>query len=248
MRGLAIAAALVLAAAQAMATPSNIIEKAEYAEPTTRYDHGILGDAIEWGALKLTVDTCTGCAGGPHIRTFTVRLPENRVFEDTAPRLIDLPDQASPAVMVVETDLSLGARLALYDESGLVAATPFIGRTHRWLAPIGGGDLDGDGYSELAYVDRPHLAKTIRVWRYTDYRQPLQLVAELPGFTNHRIGEAEISGGLRDCGQGPEMIVADANWQDVYAVTLRGGTLTPKKLGPFKGKRSFSRAMACKTP
>lgn len=248
MRRAAIATALVLAAGQATATPPNIIEKAEYAEPTTRYDHGILGDAVEWGALKLTVDTCTGCDGGPHIRTFTIRLPETRVFEDTAPRLIRLPDQASPVAMVVETDLSLGARLALYDETGLMAATPFIGRTHRWLAPVGGTDLDGDGYTELAYVDRPHLAKTIRVWRFVDYGEPLELVAELPGFTNHRIGETEISGGIRDCGKGPEMIVADADWQDLYAVTLKAGTLTPKKLGPFTGKASFTRALACKTP
>ncbi len=242
------ALALALAATRAMATPPNIIERAEFSEPTGRYDHAILGDALEWGALKLTVDTCTGCDGGPHRRIFTIRLPQTRVFEDTAPRLVRLPDRASPVAMVVETDLSLGARLALYDEDGLLAATPFIGRTHRWLAPIGGADLDGDGQTELAYVDRPHLAKTIRVWRFIDDGKPLEPVAELSGFTNHRIGETEISGGLRDCGQGPEMIVADADWRDVYALTLKAGTLSAKKLGRFKGRESFSRAMACKTP
>ena len=248
MRRAAVAATLALLATQAVATPPNIIEKAEYTEPTTRYDHGILGDNIEWGALELTVDTCTGCDGGPHVRKFTIRLPQTRVFEDVAPRLIDLPDQASPVAMVVETDLSLGARLALYDESGLVASTPFIGRTNRWLAPIGAADLDGDGAVEIAYVDRPHLAKIIRIWRYEEGNQNLELVAELPGFSNHRIGEPEISGGLRDCGQGPEMIVADANWQDLYAVTLQGTTLTPRKLGPFSGKPSFRRALSCKSP
>ncbi len=241
------AAALIGIAAPLWATPPNIIEKAEYSEPTTRYDHGILGDAIEWGALVLSVDTCTGCDGGPHKRKFTIRLPENRVFEDVAPRLVRLQDVASPAAMVVETDVNLGARLALYSEEGLITATPFIGRKYRWLAPIGAADLDGDGLVELAYVDRPHLAKIIRVWRF-DWGRDLELVAELPGFTNHAIGEEDIAGGIRDCGQGPEMIVADANWQDIYAVTLKGTTLTPRKLGPHKGRQSFTRALACKTP
>lgn len=229
---------------QAHATPPNIIIKAQYQEPTTRYDHGILGDAVEWGALRLTVDQCIGCQTTV-IRDFVIRLPESRVFEDLAPRLVPLTNEAGPAAMVVETDLKFGARLALYYESGLIAATPFIGRTHRWLAPIGAGDLNGDGDINYAYVDRPHLAKTIRVWRYEEGNEALQLVAELPGYTNHRIGEDHISGGIRDCGQGPEMIVVDADWQNIAAVTLKGQTLTARTLGPFKGKNSMLRALNC---
>ncbi|NNE51988.1 MAG: VCBS repeat-containing protein, partial [Sulfitobacter sp.] len=38
-------------AAAAVATPPNLILSAEYAEPTRRYPHGVLGDDIEWGAL-----------------------------------------------------------------------------------------------------------------------------------------------------------------------------------------------------
>ncbi len=246
-RAFAALAALVALATAAAATPPDIILQARYTEPTTRYDHGILGDNVEWGALELTVDTCTGCQGGPHIRTLTIRLPENRVFEDTAPRLIELPDRAGPVVMVVETDLEKGARLALYDESGLMAATPFIGRTNRWLAPLGVADLDGDGQVEIAYVDRPHLAKIIRIWRYREGGE-LVPVAELPGYTNHRIGEPEISGGIRDCGQGPEMIVADAGWQNLFAVTFSGIVPIPRRLGPIRGEGSFARAMACKHP
>ena len=54
---------------------------ASYAEPTTRYDHGVLGDAVEWGALRLSR------AGAPDL---LIRLPQTRVFEDLAPRLVDL--------------------------------------------------------------------------------------------------------------------------------------------------------------
>ena len=230
----------------ASATPPNVIIQAEYVEPTTRYDHGILGDAIEWGALKLTVDLCAGCEGAQQLRKFLIRLPENRVFEDVAPRIVTMINEGSTEVLVVETDLKKGARLALYDEGGLITATPFIGRTHRWLAPIGVADLDGDGTMEVAYVDRPHLAKRIRVWGLENSQ--LKLVAELDGFTNHRIGESEISGGVRTCDGQPELIVATGNWQQIAAVFWENGQLSPHILGPNTGPRSFTNALKCKTP
>jgi hypothetical protein len=237
-----IIACFVLPIGAALAAQPNVIIKAEYGEPTDRYDHGILGDAIEWGALVLTVDQCVGCDASK-FRKFTIRLPESRVFEDIAPRLVDVDGDETPEAMVVETDLRRGARLAIYDEGGLVAATPFIGRTHRWLAPIGAADLDGDGFVEIAYVDRPHLAKTIRIWRFID--GALQLAGDLPGYTNHRIGEDNIAGGIRDCGNGPEMIVADANWRDVTAISFQDATFATKKLHPHQSRASFVAVMNC---
>lgn len=122
---------------------------AEYARPTTRYAHGVLGDAIEYGALKIVTASMS--------KTF--RLPETRVFEDLAPRLVDVDLDGDNEVVVIESSLTQGARLSIYDEDGFVAATPYIGRSNRWLAPLGAADLDGDGAIELAYIDRPHLAK-----------------------------------------------------------------------------------------
>jgi hypothetical protein len=43
------------------------ITRAELAEPTARYDHAVLGDALEWGALHLWLE------GGARR---TIRLPE----------------------------------------------------------------------------------------------------------------------------------------------------------------------------
>ena len=77
----------------------------------------------------------------------------------------------------------------------LVAATPNIGQRNRWLAPVAAADLDGDGATEIAYVDRPHLARRLRIWRFEG--GSLTEIAALPGLTNHRIGEAFITGGLR---------------------------------------------------
>ena len=209
------------------------VTAARYAEPTDRYTHGVLGDAIEFGALVMIVD-------GEEV---LLRLPETHVFEDVAPRLIDIDQDGVHEVMVIETKMTEGARLSIYDGAGeLVAATPHIGRTNRWLAPVGAADLDGDGHVEVAFVDRPHLAKTLRVWRYVD--GDFTEVATLGGVTNHRIGEVDIAGGIRDCGNGSEMIVASANWARLVAVQL-SGDLVATDIGSHRGRDSFAVAMGC---
>ena len=228
----------------AYATPPNVIIAAEYTEPTSRYPHAVLGDAIEWGALRLTVDMCSGCEN-TDIRAFTIKLPKSRVFEDTAPRIVDLDGEGSPSVVVVDSDQSQGARLAIYNEAGLRAATPFIGTRFRWLAPVAIADLDQDGAVELAYVDRPHLAKTLRIWRFNPDDNSLSPIAQLPGVTNHRIGEPDIAGGLRTCAGAPEMIVANAHWSRLIAARLTAGRITTQDIGPHTGRASFQAALNC---
>lgn len=241
MRLAALLLAALLLPGALSATPPNVILKAIYAEPTTRYDHGVLGDAVEWGALILSVDTCDGCAIR-QMRKFTIRLPENRVFEDIAPRIIR-DEFGMTYVMVVESDLALGARLAIYTANGLAFATPFIGQSHRWLAPVGAHDLDGDGIPEIAYVEKPHLSRELKIWRFSE--TGLEFVTSLAGLSNHRIGEDYISGGIRDCGQGPEIVTADAGWRNVMATRLVAGRLVTQAIGAFTGKRSFAAALGC---
>lgn len=228
----ALLAALLICTGLPAATQT--ITSARFADPTDRYDHGILGDALEWGALVLTLQDGT---------KITLRLPESRVFEDLAPRLADVDGDGAPEVIVVETDMVLGASLAIYDTTGKRTATPYIGRSHRWLAPLGAADLDGDGAIELAYIDRPHLAKTLRIWRYQNGR--LIPVVDLPGLTNHQIGQDFISGGIRNCGQGPEIITVNANWTRLMASTLKNNALTARDIGAFKGPSSFTTALTC---
>lgn len=216
-----------------------------YGQPTRRYDHGILGDAIEWASL--TYVRQGSAAHGPYIFE-QITLPKSRVFEDTAPRLVDLDGDGEAEIIVVETDLNKGAQLAIYGLVDLklvkITATPFIGRSNRWLAPIGAADLDGDGSVEIAYIDRPHLAKLLKIWRYKGGK--LTLVAEQGGLTNHQIGQDFISGGIRDCGAGPQMITASADWSQIVASVFDGEEIRSAAIGRHKGQDSFRRALDCR--
>ncbi|MEM6386120.1 MAG: VCBS repeat-containing protein [Pseudomonadota bacterium] len=229
------AAALWLALASTACAQD--ITAARYTDPTTRYAHGVLGDAIEHGTLVM--DTTDG-------RRFRVTLPERRVFEDTEPRLFDVDGDGEREVIAVEADAAFGARLSIYDTSGLVAANDFIGQRNRWLAPtgVGAADLDGDGRVEIAFVDRPHLAKTLRIYEFREGE--LRLEGSLQGVTNHRIGERDIAGGIRNCDGVPEIIVATANWGEVTAIRWDGKQFATTPLGSHRGRQSFTAAMSCK--
>lgn len=237
------AAAFALCVLAGHASADEIVA-ADYVEPTTRYPHGIMGDAIEHAGLQVTLSD-----GAKR----TAVWPDTIVFEDTAPRLVDLDGDGAPEVIVVESDAQQGARLTVWGldtEDRLVsrASTNFIGTRFRWLAVAGAADMDGDGYVEIAYVDRPHLAKTLMVWRYvpqTDGAARLELVAQVAGLTNHRIGERDIGGGMRVCADAVEVITASADWSRVIGTRLQNGTLVSRDMGPHTGRASLNNALRC---
>ncbi len=224
------------------------ILSASYTQPTQRYAHAVLGDDIEYSALEVVTRATTTAGANCEAETLEAVLPTSLVFEDLQPRLVDLTGDGKPEIISIESSQSAGARLTVWGitDDGLnrITATPFIGTAYRWLAPIGAADLDQDGKIEIAYIDRPHLAKTLRVWRYNHGQ--LEPIASYNGLSNHRIGEDFISGGIRDCGQGPEMITADAYWSKIMATTLRDGKLTAKAIGSYHGPESLERTLSCK--
>lgn len=213
---------------------------AGFSDATVRYDHGILGDAIEAGGLRARTANQSDC-------DLVYLLPDTKVFEDLAPRIADLDGDGRNEIVVVETDAAKGASLAIY---GLrdghltrLAATPPIGRTHRWLAPFTPVDLDGDGLPEIAYVDRPHLAKILRIWRYRD--GTLTQIASRDGLTNHRIGDAFIQGGPVTCKGRPALALADAQWRRVLTARLDGTRIRLTDHGAYSGRDSLARPEGC---
>lgn len=227
-------AALLLPIAQASFACVTSLQ-ASLTQPTDRYDHAVLGDALEWGGLRLTLD-------GPR-QIIDMTLPESRVFEDIETRVDDFDGDGCLEVMVVETDIRQGASLAIYDETGKRAATRYIGQTHRWLAPAGWGDFDGDGKTEIAYVDRPHLARELVFLRFDG--TSLTEIARTKGFTNHQIGDETISGGTRRCDGTDSLIIASADWSRILDVRLTAKGPEARDLGPLGSKADLARATTC---
>lgn len=214
------------------------IESAWYDDATDRYAHGVLGDAIEPSSLVL--NDGMGC-------TLSVVLDPVHVFEDLMPRLADIDKSPGVEVITVRSHQDYGAQIAVYQLAGdaiqLLATTPYIGTANRWLAPVGIADFNNDGDMDIAFVDRPHLAKVLRVWSYRDGE--LHQIAEKSGLTNHRIGEDFISGGVKICGETASMITADKNWSQVIETKLEDDQLVSVEKGALLGTESLTDAFIC---
>lgn len=225
--------AAILACLIGTGAAADIVD-ARYSGLSAAYGHWAMGQTGEWDYLELR----DGSGGWTRFAA-----PRGHVFEDLVPHLADLDGDGDHEVIVVESSTSLGARLAIWDEQGPVAFTAHIGQANRWLAVIGAADFDGDGSVEIAYIDRPHLARELKLWRLGP--DGLGQVGGASGLTNHHLGAAEIEGGIRDCGDGPEMILADAGWRKVLAVRWDGAQFHARELGAYDGPASMARALAC---
>lgn len=187
--------------------------------PTDRYDHGILGDGIE--ASGLAVETVTGTK-------LTLTLPKSSVFEDRQARPMDVDGDGVEEIVAVRSYLHAGAALAVLSAKGnkleIIAETPPIGISNRWLNPIGVGDFDGDGEPEIAYIETPHIGGILKVFRLKagDFSQ----VYAAPGFSNHAIGSREqgLSAIFDANGDGAaDILIPDARRRQVRLVSFHGG-------------------------
>ncbi len=160
------------------------IARAWLTDPTDRYRHGILGDAIEAGGLAL--ERRDG-------RIARYKLDAGSVFEDRRVRLIDLDDDGRDEAIVVQSYLDAGAALAIFglgaEQVEFLSEVPAIGRANRWLNPVGAADFDGDGRTEVAFVETPHIGGTLRLYEFRDRKLHEDHAAR--GFSNHAIGSRE---------------------------------------------------------
>ena len=168
----------------ATAVNNGNIKRAWYTQPTRRYAHGILGDAIEGGAL--VVETKSGS-------TFKLELPKTEVFEDITPRLVDLNGDGTTEIITIISNLKLGASLGIFRIKNKSlkrqAQSSYIGQAHRWLNIAGIADYKGNGTLQIAIVVTPHIGGWLDLFDYNGDK--LKRVASHQGFSNHIIGSRE---------------------------------------------------------
>jgi len=190
--------------------------------PTERYDHGVLGDAVEAGGQLVRLKD-----GGER----QLLLPETQVFEDLEPRLADLDRDGEDEILVVRSSLDAGAVLTVYglvdDELRLIAEGPNHLPLHRWLNPIGVADFDGDGTVEVAYVETPHIGGILRILSLQEGR--LVEEASWAGFSNHEIGSRELGlSAILDFDEDglPEIFLPSARRRSLRVLRYRDGEIT----------------------
>ncbi|TRD22064.1 FG-GAP repeat domain-containing protein [Palleronia caenipelagi] len=218
---------------------------ARYEGPTNRYPHNIMGSIPGRTDLVVTLQT------GGRTQTVTVRQPDHLVFEDFAPRLIDLNRDGRPEIVTVESDRDRGARLTVWDvitqegRPGLRrgASTEYTGTAFRWLAPIGAADFDGDGAIELAYVEKPHLSRVLKLVRREGDR--LIEVDRVIGVTNHAIGQETVQSRIALCSDGPRAVLLDGGGTRMVAVRFDRAEPQVKDLGAAPARMVLGDTEAC---
>jgi hypothetical protein len=192
------------------------IVRAWYARPTTRYGHGVLGDAIE--ADSVVIESRDG-------RLHTVDAGKGAVFEDIEPRIAEWDD--GEKVIAVKSYLAAGSALAVIGRQNggyaVLAETPPIGTPNRWLNPAGIADFDGDGSFEIALVRMPHALGRLELWRWT--KGKLAKIAEANDTSNHAIGSRSLKLGA----------VADFDGDGVADLAIPSFDRRAVRLLSFKG-------------
>jgi hypothetical protein len=154
-------------------------------DPTDRYRHGVLGDALEAGSITI-VETA------PTVRVASViDVPAESVVEGIAPIWVDWDGNGSREIVVTQANAATGAQIVLYDEAGqLLASGPAIGRGNRWRHQLAVAPFGPAGEVELADVLTPHLGGIVEFYQWEG--ETLRVVASLPGYTSHVIGSRNL--------------------------------------------------------
>ncbi len=203
-------------------SPDGLI-RAWYTGETESYGHGALGDAVE--ALSLVVQED---GGKPAIYTVIA----DEVFEDLEPRIVDLDRTLAgrPEIVTITASSTGGAGIAVFglgrDSDGnpallRLASSTRIGTPYRWLNIAGIADFDGDGFTEIAYVDRPHIRGELVFLEWRGGR--LREQAREGGYANHHGGSTvqDLSEVADVDGDGnPDLILPVRGYGTITAVSL----------------------------
>jgi hypothetical protein len=149
--------------------------------PTTRYDHGVLGDEIEASSITL-VDPDPD----PAI-VLEIAVDPGEVIEGIMPLWADLDGDGQREIIVTQSSAEAGARIVVYSEDGsIIGQGAPVGQGYRWRHQLAAGPFGPDGETELVDVLTPHIGGFVEFYQLIG--DDLVIVASVPGFTSHVIG------------------------------------------------------------
>jgi len=157
---------------------------AQYANPTTKYAHGVLGDKIEAEQLVVVANNTF----------YEYNLESNYVYEDLRPRLYDVDQDGVLEIITIRSNLSEGAGIVIYKivAEALIeyAYVEEIGTPNRWLNLVAIQDIDKDGIVELAWIQTPHIGGILKVAKFEEGN--LTVLSEVTGYSNHGLEERNL--------------------------------------------------------
>ena len=155
-----------------------------YTNPTDRYPHGVLGDAIEAGSVTL-INTLPA----PAISKTIPFAPQ--VAEGIAPIWVDLDSDGVREIIVTLSDDTQGAQIVIYAENGaqIGASTP-IGRGFRWRHLLAAAPFAPNGEIELVDVVTPHIGGIVEFLTFSG--NDLETTTTINGYSSHTIGSRNL--------------------------------------------------------
>ena len=158
-------------------------------DPTTRYDHGVVGDELEASAITLLEIE-------PKIRVIqTIAIHEPDVIEGISAIWADINNDGNRDIIVTLSNNQTGARITVFNEDGdLLAESDPIGLGYRWRHQLAVARFDANQPPLLASIRTPHIGGIVEFFQYNNGR--LEIVKEIKGFSTHSIGSRNLDSAI----------------------------------------------------
>jgi hypothetical protein len=232
-------------------TDARIVESeggslAVLSDPTTRYIHGVLGDAFEAGSITVLETGREGYTVSGRIE------PESGGFFETLAPLWFRPGRGEEELLAVtESTERMGSRISVYSPDGsLVAAGPFVGEPQRWRHLIAAGPFGPGGEVEIAAVRTPHVGGPVEFYRLSREKGTLKLAASGGKYLSHTIYsrnlDAARAGDLDGDGRW-ELLLPTSSYTALEAVRHTRSGVEPAWRLPLDGNLATNLASATDT-
>jgi hypothetical protein len=195
-------------------------------DPTTEFEHYVLGD--EYEASSMTVF-------GNAEEATTIRPESGGVFEAISPIWFRPAPDEPELLAITESVAEAGTRISVYDpDGGLVAAGPYVGGPQQWRHLMAVAPFGPEGEVELVATRTPHLDATTELYRLEG--DELRLVERSPGYPTHTIYSRNLDAARAADVDGDgeyELVVPDQDYSGLAVLERSEAGMEPARTLPL---------------